>query len=170
MLVSLEVAACNQFPRALGFGLKVAFPSTIRHLAGFPGGMGVHRSKAGLSVRLDWYRQMLVKHQRKMNRCTDHRRSGFSDALRPREILPYIKIPLVPDPHPLKIYAGIGPLCTFEGFSLVSSLSFPDNGLMLSRPAVSTRPGNGFNITANDFNHLPVGHWAFLFLQAYLFD
>jgi hypothetical protein len=36
------------------------------------------------------------------------------------EILPHVKIPRVPNAHPLQVDPGIGFLCTLEGFSLVS--------------------------------------------------
>ena len=55
------------------------------------------------------------------------------------EILPITKIPLVANPHPLKIDPGIGLLRTLEGFSLVSGWPFPDNPLVSSRPVLSSR-------------------------------
>ncbi len=57
-----------------------------------------------------------------MNRRADHRRSGYSDTLRPTEILPYIKIPLVPNPHPLQVDPRVGFLRAFEGFRFVSAV------------------------------------------------
>ena len=38
------------------------------------------------------------------------------------EILPIVKIPFVPNPHPLQVDPGIGFPCTLEGFSFVSGL------------------------------------------------
>ena len=35
------------------------------------------------------------------------------------EILPFVKIPLVANAHPLQVNPGIGFLCTLEGFSFV---------------------------------------------------
>jgi hypothetical protein len=68
------------------------------------------------------------------------------------------KIPLLPNAHPLQVNPRIGLLCTFERFSFVSGFSFPNKELMLSRPTVSSRTGYSFDITADDFNHFPVGH------------
>ena len=39
------------------------------------------------------------------------------------EILPYIKVPLVPNAHPLQVNPGVGFLCTFEGFDFVNGLA-----------------------------------------------
>ena len=93
-----------------------------------------------------------------MNRRADRRRSGSSDALRPREILPYIKIPLVPDAHPLQVDPGVGFLRTLEGFSLVGGFPFPDDPLVGSRPALSRRARYGLDITADQRNDFPFGH------------
>src|SRR5579862_20783 len=99
-----------------------------------------------------------------MTRFADQRRSGPSDALRPNEILPMVEIHLVPNSHPFQVNPGISFLRTLERLSFVSGRPFPNCPLMRSRPAVSSRTGNGFNITANDFNHIPVGHGVVMLL------
>ena len=45
-----------------------------------------------------------------------------------------------------------------EGFSFVSGLPFPDNPFVGSRPVLSSRARNGFDITADGFDDFPVGH------------
>jgi len=52
----------------------------------------------------------------------------------------------------------IGFLCGLEGFSFVSGLPFPDNPFVGTRPVLSSRAWNGFDITANQRNDFPVGH------------
>ena len=71
---------------------------------------------------------------------------------------PACPFPLVANPHPTEVNPAIGFLCTFERFGFVSGVSFPDEELVIARPAVSSMTGNSFNITADDFNHFPVGH------------
>ena len=65
------------------------------------------------------------------------------------KILPYIKVPLVANAHPLQVNSGIGFLRTLEGFSFVSGLPFPDNLLVGARSVLSIRARNGFDITAD---------------------
>ena len=55
------------------------------------------------------------------------------------EILPYVKIPLVANAHPLQVNPGIGFLGTLEGFSFVRGYPLPDNPLVGSRPVLSGR-------------------------------
>jgi hypothetical protein len=53
--------------------------------------------------------------------------------------LPYVKIPLVANAHPLQVNPGIGFLSALEGFSLVSGWSLPYNPFLGSRPVRSSR-------------------------------
>ena len=55
------------------------------------------------------------------------------------EILPYIKIPLVANAHPLQVNPEIGFLCTLEGFSFVTRWPFSHRPLVGSRPVLSSR-------------------------------
>jgi hypothetical protein len=43
--------------------------------------------------------------------------------------VPYIKIPLIANAHPLQVDPGMGLLRTLEGFSLVGGFAFPDHPL-----------------------------------------
>ena len=52
--------------------------------------------------------------------------AGLDLASQITEILPFVKIPHVADPHPLKVDPRIGLLCTLEGFGLVGGIPFPD--------------------------------------------
>ena len=45
------------------------------------------------------------------------------------EILPFVKIPLVANAHPLQVNPGIGFLSALEGFSFVRGWPLPDNPL-----------------------------------------
>ena len=74
------------------------------------------------------------------------------------KVLPYIKVPLVANAHPLQVNSGIGFLRTLEGFSFVSGLAFPYNLLVGARSVLSIRARNGFDITADERNDFPVGH------------
>jgi hypothetical protein len=55
------------------------------------------------------------------------------------EILPYIKIHLVANAHPLQVNPGIGFLCTSEGLSLVGGLALPDEELVLAWAVLGCR-------------------------------
>ena len=64
---------------------------------------------------------------------------GHGNRIGQSEILPYVEIPLVPNPHPLQVNPGIGFLCTLEGFSFVSGLPLPDHPFVGSWPVLSSR-------------------------------
>jgi hypothetical protein len=53
--------------------------------------------------------------------------------------LPFVKISLVPNAHPLQVDPEISFLCAFEGFSLVSGCALPDHPFVGSRPVLSSR-------------------------------
>ena len=55
------------------------------------------------------------------------------------EILPYVKIPLVANAHPLKVNPGARFLGTLEGFRFVRGLPFPDKPFVGSRPVLSSQ-------------------------------
>jgi hypothetical protein len=67
----------------------------------------------------------------------------------PSEILPFVKIPLVTNVHPLQVDPGIGLVCALEGFSFVSGCPLPDNPLVGSRPALGSRARDGFDIAVD---------------------
>lgn len=55
------------------------------------------------------------------------------------EILPYVKVHLVANTHPLQVNPGIGLLRILESWSLANSCSFPDNPSLGSRAVMSSR-------------------------------
>jgi hypothetical protein len=61
------------------------------------------------------------------------------DCIGQSAILPFVKIPLVANAHPLQVDPGVGFLCTLEGFSFVSGRPFPDHPFVGSRPVLSSR-------------------------------
>jgi hypothetical protein len=48
-----------------------------------------------------------------------------------------------------------------DGFSFVSGWRIPDNTLVVSRPVLSIRACNGFDISADERNDFPVGQTVF---------
>ena len=74
------------------------------------------------------------------------------------EILPYVKIPLVANAHPLQVDPWIGLLRTLEGFSLVCGRALPDHPFVGSWPVLSSRARNGFDLAVDQRNYFPVGH------------
>jgi hypothetical protein len=73
-------------------------------------------------------------------------------------MLHLVKIPVVSNPHPFQVNPGVSLLGTLEGFGFVTGFSFPDKELVFAWPAVSSRTGNVFDITADERNDFPVGH------------
>ncbi len=65
------------------------------------------------------------------------------------EKLSFVKIPLISNAHPLQVDPGVGFLCTLEGCRFVRGLPFPDNPLVGSRPVLSGRARNGFDVAAD---------------------
>jgi hypothetical protein len=65
-----------------------------------------------------------------------------------RQGLPFLKVHLVPNPHPLQVDPGISFLGTLEGLSFVCGLPFPDKPLVSSWPGLSRWARNGLDIAA----------------------
>jgi len=76
------------------------------------------------------------------------------------KILPYVKIPFVPDPHPLPVDPGVGFLRTLEGFGLVRGWSFPNSPFVGTWPLLDTRARDSFDITADSLDDFPRCHVA----------
>jgi hypothetical protein len=83
---------------------------------------------------------------------------GQEDSQSNLRLLAFVKIPLIANAHPLQVNPGIAFLCTLEGFSFVSGLPFPVQPFVGSRPVLSNRARNGFDITADERNNLLVCH------------
>lgn len=56
------------------------------------------------------------------------------------EVLPYIKVPLVANAHPLQINPGVGFLGILKGFGFVSGFAFPNKPFMSSWSGPSRAP------------------------------